>query len=131
MHVLDDASLVPNTLHCRCGKSLAPGCFARFCQDASQLNSGMQYIGQCSGHMSCAAQAFQDLVSAHMADKEHLKDALDLQVPNAILTIPQIARMSSEHILEDSAPLDFLALCQLVSSLQHRQALFRHPFFHC
>lgn len=131
MHASDDISMLASPGHCRCSKSLAPGCFARFSADASQLNSGMQFVGQCSGHMSCAAQAFQDLLSAHKAEKEHLVDALDLQVPNAVLTIPQVARVWSEHILEDSAPLDFLALCQLVSSQQHRQALFRHPFFHC
>ena len=131
MHAVGDLSSLANSVYCRCRKSLSPGCFGRFSPDASQLNSGMQFIGQCSGHMSCAAQGFQDLLSAHRADKEHLVDALELQVPNAILTVPQVARVWSEHILQDSAPLDFLALCQLVSSQQHRQALFRHPFFHC
>lgn len=131
IHSAQDVSVGANTLHCRCNKSLAPGCFGRFSSDASQLNSGMQFIGQCSGHMSCAAQAFQDLVAAHKADKEHLIDVLDLQVPHAVLTAPQVARVLSQHILEDSAPLDFLALCQLASSQLHRQELFRHPFFHC
>lgn len=130
LRAFEDSSMMSSP-HCHCGKSLAPGCFGMFSSDASQLNSGMQYIGQCSGHMSCAAQALQDLLSAHTADKEHLIDALSLQAPNAVLSVPQVIRVWSEHILEDCAPLDFLALCQLVSSQLHRQALFRHPFFHC
>lgn len=85
-------------------------------------------LGGCVEATRAAQEALEMLWGVHVADADLYADTMDLQVqPMLILGLVQTARVFCGHLTHDTAPLDFMALCQLAKTQQHRTQMFREP----
>lgn len=85
----------------------------------------VRLLGGSAEATAAARDALEQLWAAHVADAELYADTLDLQMqPALILGLDQVARLFSVHLLHDTAPVDFMALCQMAKTQQHREEMF-------
>lgn len=85
----------------------------------------VRLLGASAEATTAARDALEQLWATHAADAELYADTLDLQMqPTLILGLDQVARLFSVHLMHDTAPVDFMALCQMARTQQHREEMF-------
>lgn len=84
-----------------------------------------QLLGSCAEATVAAREALEKLWAVHVADADLYADTLDLQLqPRLILGLEQLVRVYAGHLMHETAPVDFMALCQLAKTQQHRAEMF-------
>eukprot|EP00892_Ulva_mutabilis_P002143 jgi/Ulvmu1/1192/UM108_0020.1 len=83
-------------------------------------------LGGCPEATAAPREAHEVPWAVHVAEAGHYAEMMDVQFQPMLLMAPeQVARLFAGHLTLETAPVDFMALCQLAKTQHHRDEILR------